>query len=140
LGCKMRNLTTAIMLRFNDTTAGPHNAFWISVAGKLRKERGLQTDVPPYAVFHIISDVPSWTFSSDFETVRIQFDLYSKLESSSEIEDMYTNLKALFDWCELTITGNTHLYMRRELARLTKDPQDDIWVYKIDYMIMMEKN
>lgn len=136
----MRNLTTSLMSHFNALSAGVHNAFWLSVAGKLRKERGNQTDVPPYAVFHIISDVPSWTFSSDFETVRIQFDLYSKLESSSEIEDMYTNLKALFDWCELTIVGSTHLYMRRELARLTKDPQDNIWTYSVDYMVMTERN
>ena len=134
----MKNLTTALMSHFNDATAGPHNAFWISVAGKLRKERGKQTDIPPYAVYHIISDVPTWTFNTFFETVRIQFDLYSKLESSSEIEDMYTNLKALFDWCELTITGNT--YMRRELARLTKDPTDDCWVYNVDYLVMFERN
>jgi len=136
----MSNLTTALMTHFNALSAGVHNAFWLSIAGKLRKERGKQTDVPPYAVYHIISDVYSFTFTSDFETVRIQFDLYSKLESSSEIEDMYTNLKALFDWCELTITGNTHLYMRRELARLTKDPQDAVWTCQVDYSIMLEKN
>lgn len=136
----MKNLTTALMSHFNALSAGVHNAFWLSIAGKLRKERGLQTDVPPYAVYHIISDVPSWTFSSDFSDVRIQFDLYSKLESSSEIEDMYTNLKLLFDWCELNVVGSTHLYMRRELARLTKDPQDAVWTYNVDYTIKLEKN
>ena len=136
----MRNLTTALLTKFNELTyEGVHNSFWISVNGILRKERAEQKDVPPYAVYHIISDVPSFTFSSEFETVRIQFDLYSLKESSSEIEDMYTNLKSLFDWCELTISGNTHLYMRRELARLSKDPTDDCWTYSVDYMIMMEK-
>jgi hypothetical protein len=136
----MRNLTTALMTYFNKTEGGVHNSFWISITGKLRKEKAEQTDTLPYAVYHIISDVPSWTFSSDFEDVRIQFDLYSQLESSSQIEDMYTNLKALFDWCSLTVTGSTHLYMRRESARLTKDPEDSVWHYSVDYTTKLELN
>lgn len=133
----MKNLTTAMLVLFS---ALPHNAFYTSVSGKLYKERAPQTATLPYAVYHIISDVPTWTFTTTFENTRIQFDLYSKEESSSEVEDMYTNLKALFDWCSLTITGNVHLYMRRELARLSKDPVDDVWGYNVDYLTMMEKN
>ena len=132
----MKNLTTAMLVLFNAT---PHNAFYTSVSGKLYKERAPQNAVLPYVVFHIISDVYECTFTSDFERIRIQFDLFSSENSSSQVEDMYTNLKALFDWATLTITENVHLYMRRELARLSKDPEEDVWRYIIDYEIMMEK-
>jgi hypothetical protein len=111
------------------------------VSGKLYKERAPQTATLPYAVYHIISNVPTWTFNTFFETTRIQFNLYApSSDSSSTIEDMYTNLKALFDWCTLVISGNTHLYRRRELARLTRDPEDDCWTYNVDYELMMERN
>lgn len=135
----MRNLTTALMTLFNKTEGGVHNSFWVTVNGKLRKERAEQTDTLPYAVYHIISDTYEFTFTSDFEKTRIQFDLYSDKESSLEVETMYTQLKQLFDWCSLTIEGNTHLYMKRELARLTKDPEDDCWHYICDYELFMEK-
>jgi len=37
-----------------------------------------QDAVFPYAVFSLISDVPEWTFSEDFENVLIQFNIFSK--------------------------------------------------------------
>jgi len=106
----------------------------------LYKERAKQNATLPYAVFRIIINVPEWGFTNYYEKVRIQFDLYSKENSSSQVEDMYTNLKSLFDWCTLIVSGNTCLYMRRELARLSSDPEDDYWHYVIDYEIMLEKN
>ncbi len=133
----MKNLTTSIMTLFNAT---PHNAFYTSVSGQLYKERAKQNATLPYAVFHIISNVPEWGFTNYYEKVRIQFDLYSKENSSSQVEDMYTNLKSLFDWCTLTVSGNTYLYMRRELARLSRDPEDDYWAYQCDYIVFMERN
>jgi len=133
----MENLTAAIGTKFN---ALPHNSFYTSVNGILRKEIAEPTDVPPYAVFHVISDTPEWTFTTFFEKARIQFNLYSKKNGSTEVEGLFTALKALYDWCELTIAGNVHLYMRRELARLSKDTENNVWVYNVDYEILMERN
>ena len=136
----MKNLTTALMTLFNSTEGGAHNAFYTSVSGKLYKERASQDATLPYAVYHIISNVAEYTFTTFFEKTRIQFDLYAPVsDSSSVVEDMYTNLKALFDWCTLVISDNTHLYMRRELARLSRDPTDDCWMYQIDYELFMER-
>ena len=136
----MKNLSIALTTKFTETVGGLHNSLYLLIPNKLYKERAKQTAVLPYAVYHIVSDVPEWTFNTFFEKVRIQFDLYSDQESSSQVEDMYTALKALFDWCTLAITGNVHVYMRRELARLSRDPVDDCWAYQIDYEIMTERN
>jgi len=133
----MKNFTTALMTKFNSTTGGVHNNFYNSVSGKLYKERAEQDSALPYAVYHIISSVPDWSFNSDFEDIRIQFDLFSDKNSSSEIEDMYTYLRELFDWCTFTVTNQDLVYMRRALARLVKDPVDDVWMYTVDYEIKL---
>lgn len=135
----MKNLKTAIYTKFTELIVGVHNSFYNAVSGKLYFERAPANAVLPYAVYHLISDVTTWNFSHDFEEVRIQVDLFSSSDSSSEVEDLYTALKALFDWCSLNITGSTCIYMRRENARLSRDPQDDNWTYNVDYQIMTEK-
>jgi hypothetical protein len=137
----MKNLKNAIYAKFVALDGdGNRNSFYTSVSGQLYYERAKQKATLPYAVYKLITNVPDWTFTTFFEDARIQFDLYSSSNSDEEVEDMYTNLKALYDWCELVISGNTHLWMRRELARPSKDPTDDNWVYNVDYMIKMERN
>jgi hypothetical protein len=136
----MKNLKDAIYAKFIQDNGG-HNSFYTAIGGRLYYERAKQKATLPYAVYNLISDVPDWTFTTFFERARIQFNLYSSDNSDGEVEDMYTALKDLFDWCDLTtITGNVHLYMRRELARLSRDSEDDVWDYQVDYEIMMEKN
>lgn len=136
----MKNLKDAVYAKFVAVDGGGlHNSFYITIGGKLYYERAKQKATLPYAVYHIISDVPEWTFTTYFEKVRIQINLFSSSNSDGEVEDMYTALKALFDWCDLAIVGNVHLYMRRELARLSRDPEDDVWCYNVDYEIMTER-
>jgi hypothetical protein len=138
----MKNLTTALYTHFTRTTGSPtpvHNAFYNQISGRLYKEVAPQNSLLPYAVYHLISNVPDWNFTNYFENARIQFDLVSKNTSSVEVEDMFTNLKSLYDWCALTVTGNTFLYMRRDLARLTFDIDFSTWVYNVDYLILMER-
>lgn len=134
----MKNLSIALINKFSATVSGDHDMFYVSVSGKLYKGRAPQEAVRPYAVYNIISNVPDYNFYSLLETTRIQFDLYSEKESSSEIEDMFTYLKGLFDWCLLSISGSTHVYMKRVLANLFRDPDDDGWHYVVDYEIMTE--
>jgi hypothetical protein len=114
------------------------NSFYTSVSGKLYKGRAPQNATLPYAVFNLISDVPEWTFNTDFVRMRYQFDLYSSNNSSVEVENMYTYLNTLFDWCSLAVDGHDHVHMKRELARLTRDPEDDNWHYIVDFEIFEE--
>ncbi|GAG59613.1 unnamed protein product, partial [marine sediment metagenome] len=64
-------------------------------------DRAKQTAVYPYIVYHKISGRPDYTFTEDMENVLIQFNIYDDNSSSETINDIYTKLKALYDWCTL---------------------------------------
>jgi hypothetical protein len=134
----MKQLSIALITKFSALTGSDHDLFYASTHGHLYKGRAPQEAQRPYATYNIISNVPDYNFTSNLETTRIQFDLYSDKESSSEIEDMFTYLKGMFDWCTLPLSGNLHVYMKRILANLVRDPSDDGWHYIVDYEIMTE--
>lgn len=91
----------------------------------------------PYIVYHKISGVPDWTFSEDMENVLIQFNIYDDNSSSATINDIYTKLIALYDWCTLSVTNWNSIYMKRELDELTRD--NDIWRYLCQYRLEIQK-
>lgn len=134
----MKVLSKAIVAKFKETTGGVHNSLYTLVSGQIYKERAKQKATTPYLVYHITT-VPDWNFCSEFERISVQFDIFSLDNSSEEIEDIFEALKTLFDWCSLSIVGYEHVYMKREVSRLIREPTDDEWHYVIDYEILMEK-
>lgn len=136
----MKNLTTAI---FSKCSAG--TSFYTDIGGRLYKGRAPEGAAFPYAVFFVVSDVPDDTFKDNIEDVLIQFSLFSSTPSSGEIEDMFAHLKALYDDCVLTITGNTLIWMIRGVAQLLSEEEttpsgtQNVWHYTVDYSIVMEK-
>jgi hypothetical protein len=133
----MKEITAGLYTYF---TKVPHNALYNQINGRFYKSVAVQDAVFPYVVYNIISDVPEYNFTESFEDIRLQFDLLSKSTSSAEIEDMYSNLKSVFDWCNFTITGNTIVHMRRDLARLTNETDYGIFVYNVDYKLYTRLN
>jgi len=97
----------------------------------------IQTAVLPYIVYHKISGRPDYTFTEDMENVLIQFNIYDSNSSSATINDIYTKLTALYDYCSLTVTGWSSIYMKRELDNLTRE--NDIWNYFIQYRLEIQK-
>ena len=136
----MKNLSTAIYSKI----AG--SLFSTAIGGRFYKGRVPQGTVWPFAVYYIITDNPRDTFTEKLEEVTIQFSIFSMKSGTSEIEDIFTSLRALFDNCSLTITGNTHVTMDRQGASLTSVPADteegtgEYWQYDVDYSIVMQKN
>jgi len=132
------NLTTALMTKFSGS------ALDTALAGRLFKGRAPEGAAYPYAVYLIVSDVPEKTFTEDFEDVLIQFSLFSSASSSSEVEDLFTYLKALYDECAMTITGSTLVWMKRVNATLTvedhttPDGTVEVWHYAVDYEVKTE--
>ena len=135
----MKNLTTAI---FAKCAVGTD--LYNDVAGKLFKARAPEGSEYPYIVFQVVSDVPEKTFSEEFENVVIQFSLFSVGESSVEVEDMFTDLKALYDECAFSITGSTLIWMKRANATLmiedhtTKKGTIQVFHYAVDYDILTQ--
>lgn len=144
----MKDLFSAIYTKFTALTGGLHNAFYTDISGKLYLGIAPQNSTYPYVVYSLVSDVYSWNFSlnGEFETVLLQFSIYSESASPLEAENIYTDLIALYDWCSLSISGYTHLYMRRENSNLlwdestfTAQRSNKIFIKNVDYKIMVEK-
>jgi len=140
----MKNLSTAIYGVFTALTAGVNNDFYDDIQGRLFKGRAPEGTQYPYAVFMLISVVPTRTFSEHFEDSLIQFSLFSSTSSSSEVEDMFTHVKALYDEAQFDITENELIWMRYENAQLMPDavttPEGtfEIWHYAVDFEIKMQ--
>lgn len=118
-----------------------NSAFSNAIGGRFYKARAPEGTIYPYAIYLLVSDVPDNTFTENLEDVLIQFSLFSSASSSTEVEDMFTALKALYDDCALTITGSTLIWMQRGLASLdpeehtTQDGTVEVWHYSVEYSI-----
>ena len=134
----MKALSQAI---FTKTTG---SALSTALGGRIYKGRAPDGTAYPYAVYLLVSDVPDPTFTETLENVLIQWSLFSSASSSGEIEDLFANLKTLFDDCSLTITGETLLWFQRANATLmiedhtTPDGTVDVWHYAVDYDIKIQ--
>jgi hypothetical protein len=89
----------------------------------------------PYAVYHLISNVPDRYFGEDHYSARIQINLFDDDNSAGDIADAFQYCTALFDDCTLTITADTFVHMERELDFLNKDIEAGIWQYILQYHI-----
>lgn len=102
-----------------------------------------QDAVFPYVVFALISDVPEWTFSEDFENCLIQFNIFSDKSNPVEICALYELLKgdvALgtgFDFLDLPVTDYEIVSLIRENAILTR--LESVWQYNVTYRMEMQK-
>lgn len=135
----MKQLTTAIFGKL----AG--SALNTAIGGRLFKGRAPEATVYPYAVFYLVSDTPADTFTDKIDNVLVQFSLFSETPSSSEVEDLYTHLKTLYDDCSLTVAGRTVIWMVRENAMLmveddtTPAGAGQVWHYAVDYNIIEQR-
>ena len=136
----MKNLTTAIFGRL----AG--SALNTSIGGRMYKGRAPQGATWPYIVYFVVSDVPDNTFTDSIEDVTFQFSIFSNTSGTTEIEDIFTNLKTLYDDTTFTVTANTMYWMVREHAAIisiddeTEPGTGQYWMYTVDYNILMKKN
>ena len=103
----LTHLATAIMTKFSGS------AFSSAINGRLFQDDADDTDVSEgmYAVFSIISKVPNNVFAAKIADILVQLSIFSAERSSAEIKDAYTKASALFDECDLTITGSTLVLM-----------------------------
>ena len=131
----MQALTDAIYTKYNGSSALKAvltQGLWLSEAP--------ENQAFPYGVFFIVSDVPEYTFNEAMENILVQFTLFSNTQSavaSGGIDAIYTQLITLFDWCSLSVTGWTFIYMKRESSH--SERIDDVWHYWVTYRILLWK-
>jgi len=115
------------------------------VGGRIFFDEAPQGSEYPYVVFSIVTDAQADTFKDSLEDVVIQFSLYSISKGLSEITDLYADLKTLFDWCELAITGHYHIVMMRQILTTMFDeittPAGTVGLrhWAVDYWIVTQK-
>lgn len=137
----MKNLSTAIYSQAKAATT-----FWTAIGGKFYKKKAPANATYPYVIYDVIDENGDGTFTEEIEEHLCQFSIISADNSSTEAEDVYTLLRAVFDKCELTITGYTNLHTLWQHSTLFEDELPNpngtgwVWHYAIDYNIMIQKN
>jgi len=138
----VKNLMPAIYNLFNTA-----NALNTSVNGRMYFKSAPAEKIFPFIVYDIITDVPQWTFTSNYEDVTVQFDIFCiKGISDLQIETILDNLENLYDDSTLTVASNTFLYMwRQNLITTIEDMTTTsgnkiIEHWSVDYAIKMRSN
>jgi len=133
----MLNLSKAIFGKLSTSALSAH------IANRMFKGRAPEGAEYPYIVYLIVSNSPEKTFSEDFENTIIQFSIFSSASGSTEVEDIYTDLKTLYDECAMTIAGSTLLvWMKRTNATLMVEDHTvkagtvQVWHYAVDYEVL----
>lgn len=123
------------------------SAFATDVGNRFYKGQAPIGTTYPFSVYLLISDVPEYTFTEQYEMVMVQFSLFSSAASSTEIEDALTHLKALYDDCALSVTGYATVWMRRTGGTLpgkeehtTPAGTTSIWVVHTEYQVYLSKD
>lgn len=139
----MKVLYEAIFSKFTALDAQlHHNAFYTSINGELHLGVARQDIVFPFATYHLVSNVPEYLLGGMMmENILFQINLYSDHEDSDEITTIFENQKALFDNCNLTVTGWNPLSIQRELSMMDKHIQTDTqiahWQYITQYRVIL---
>jgi hypothetical protein len=131
----MKTLLESIYTRFSTT---PYSSFYNGTSGQLYLEEAPSTAEMPYAVYNMVNSNHDWTFNSDFEETVFDFNLFSdSTGGATQITQLYEKLKEQYDDCVLTVSGYSHLKMRRENAWLSVDseaiPNKRVWQYTVQY-------
>jgi len=115
------------------TTAGNFNT---DIGGRFYLSEAPKGVSFPYAVYHLISNVPDRYFDENHYSARIQINLFDDDNSAATgITDAFQYCTELFDDCTLAITGDDFVHMERELDFLNRDIEAGIWQYILQYHI-----
>lgn len=136
----MLNLTKAIYSQFSGS------ALSTAIGGRLFKGQAPEGADYPYIVYQVVTNTPDHDFSNDYENTIVQFSIFSITSSTVEIENCYTDLKALYDEQDFSITGSDLVWMRRSNANfvvedhVTPTGTQRVWVYHVDFSILTSLN
>lgn len=134
----MNPLFAAIYNLYNNSTG---HGVYTTVSGRFFHNVAPQGTPYPYIVYFAPTDLDDLYFVEELQEFDIQFNLFSESESALEAGEIYENLKAKFDNCNLTVTGWRHLRFQRRRATENGDfePSPPIQGYSVFYDVLLEK-
>jgi hypothetical protein len=131
----MKPLFDAIMARFNSPAGA---AFKASVSGLWLYEAP-DGAIDPYAVFMLVDGQTDHTFTETMENPTLQFSIFGNVYQP--VGQAGLLLRSCFDWCTLSITGYTPLYMQRTMYRTVRTPLTpnvDVFHEIIEYEVLFQ--
>lgn len=131
----MKAITEAIMTKYNASTA-----LKTANTGGMWFNKAPQKTSFPYITFMYPSGYPEWTFTEQYESVTVQFSIWSDAKNSSVLFDIHDKLIAAFDWCTLNLTGYTSIFMERISNFIPEQEDDMILPATVMYKIEVKKN
>ena len=134
----MQVLFNSIYNKFTGSTGA--GSLCALLGGRFHFTEAPQGSAYPYGVYYLISDVPSWTFDADMENYLIQFNIFDDDSSSTDVNTASKALTDLFDWCDLSTSGYTNVYMKREFSHLTREAESGVWNFMVQYRAETQKD
>jgi hypothetical protein len=114
------------------------SALATAIGGRLYRDEAMQGVAFPFCVFHIIDSQNVDTFSEKGEYYRIQFNIWHKYTTTmtnakASLDTLESNLRSLYDWATLTISGWTNTAMRFSGSRPAFSEDDDVVGVIVEY-------
>ncbi len=134
----MQEIETAI---FEKAAA---SAFLTAIGGRFYDTEAPQGAVFPYCVYKMVIDTKEWQFVERFEDILLQFSIFSTTRSSTEANDIYKKLNAVYDESVVTPVGYRSIWMWRNNLTIIKDEITTLkgtvgaWHYAVDYNYFIE--
>lgn len=130
----MKALWTAIINRSSGST------FSSNVGKRIYAGQAPQKTSFPFCVFHQLPGEVEYVSRARYETIPIQFSIYTQESSPSNIGTYADNLKSRFDDCTLAVSGYHFGKMERQNPGvILPDQKEGIWHYAIDYDVLLRK-
>lgn len=117
------------------------SSFKTAIGSRVYYKKALQGATFPYCVYSFYADTHDFDSGTDFESIYIQFSLYDKSESSSNIGLLEGYLISLLEGSEFSLTN----YKQLSLIRLSKrypivEESNQVWQTIIEYRLFLEHN
>lgn len=97
---------------------------------------GVPAPTSPYVTYQLIDGRSGHTYRGTHELPVIQFDIWSRAESITELLTLYNTLTQVFDETETTVDGKSVSFRRTRYQQM-KDPLG-AWRYSIDYLLLID--
>lgn len=143
----MNLLDKAIIDKFNETSAGVHNAFYTSLTGGLWKSAIPNGTALPCAAFTVVR-YPDHTFKEYQTDYSITFYIFDGNDTSDGgikspyvINGIADDCRTVFDGCQLSIPGYTTTTMY-ETGQTEEEwlPEEQVWRYAVTFEFTLFKN
>jgi len=118
-------------------TTNNSSALYKAIGTRLYYVEAPEKPIYPYCVFHIFDETHEWTFDLEFENISVQFNYFDI--TADACDTGIDAIKALYDYCILSITGYTTLRMEREMVLPSwKIEPDNIWSGAVRYNLLIQ--